>query len=60
MLSMTIRKNVAIDFNETIYRYVCPRCLRTFVSNEYHEDWICWGEGELLEVVPKRVVCDES
>jgi len=36
-----------------IYRYICPRCLRTFLSDEYEIDWFCWKCGELLEVFPK-------
>ena len=40
---------------EKTYRYVCPHCLRTFLSNEYHEDWFCWECGQALEVIPKEV-----
>ena len=37
-----------------MFRYVCPKCLRTFLADEYHEDWICWKCGELTEVIPKK------
>ncbi len=32
-------------------RYVCPDCLRTFLSKERHHNWICWKCGERLIVV---------
>ena len=36
-----------------MYRYVCPKCLRTFLSDDYQEDRICWRCGEGTEVIPK-------
>lgn len=41
------------NLNNITYRYVCPKCLRTFLSKEYHEDWFCWKCGQGLEVIPK-------
>lgn len=50
--------NKCIKFNkkffEKTWRYVCPHCLRTFLSNEYDEDLFCWECGEGLIVIPKR------
>lgn len=36
-----------------MYRYVCPHCLRTFVTVDYTEEWFCWKCGQGLEVIPK-------
>jgi len=36
------------------WRYVCPHCLRTFLANEYNEDWFCWKCGQGLEVIPRE------
>jgi rRNA maturation endonuclease Nob1 len=38
-----------------IWRYVCPNCLRTFLSEEYTEEWFCWRCGQGLEVIPKNI-----
>jgi len=37
-----------------IWRYVCPSCLRTFLSEEYHDDKFCWKCGQGLEIIPKK------
>lgn len=36
------------------YRYVCPKCLRTFLADEYDENVFCWKCGQGLEVIPKK------
>ena len=36
-----------------MYRYVCPHCLRTFLSRELLVDPFCWKCGQGLEVIPR-------
>lgn len=36
----------------TIFRYVCPNCLRTFLDKARQEDKYCWKCGEGLIVIP--------
>ena len=40
-----------IELPYPCHRYVCPRCLRTFIEEEYHDDWVCWKCGELLTAI---------
>ena len=54
------RNGNVIKKRDKYWRYVCPHCLRTFVSTEYHEDWFCWKCGQGLDVVPKNFKSDES
>lgn len=41
-----------VNVVDSIYRYVCPNCLRTFLS-EVLDDPFCWKCGQALEQVPK-------
>jgi DNA-directed RNA polymerase subunit RPC12/RpoP len=36
-----------------MYRYVCPKCLHTFLSRELLVDPYCWECNHSLEVIPR-------
>jgi rRNA maturation endonuclease Nob1 len=37
-----------------MFRYVCPHCLRTFLSDVALEDPFCWECGQSLVRIPKE------
>lgn len=50
-----IRDEVALALHNekhTVFRYVCPNCLHTFLDKSRQQDKFCWECGEGLIVIP--------
>lgn len=43
-----------------MHRYVCSHCLRTFIDEEYSEEYFCWKCGQKLEVIPKEFTSSDE
>jgi len=40
--------------NSNLNRYVCPICLKTFVSEVFSSQWFCWRCGQKLTIIPQE------